>query len=59
MACKPYKDYEKRFFEMPDRPYVLKIVDTIHGIIYLNQDAAGDAKVVILVTEYSAGFCAC
>jgi hypothetical protein len=59
MTGRPYKDYDKILCSMPSRPDVLKMVDALHGVIYINKDAAEDASVVILMTEYSAGFCAC
>lgn len=57
MTSKPYKDYEKVAFGMPGRPDVLKMVDTVHGIIYINTCAAEDAKIIMYMTEYSSTFC--
>ena len=59
MTGRQYKDYDKILCSMPSRPDVLKMVDTMHGVIYINKDAADDANIVLLMTEYSAGFCAC
>lgn len=59
MTGRPYKDYDKILCSMPSRPDVLKMVDALHGVIYINKDAADDANIVILITEYSAGFCIC
>lgn len=59
MTGRPYKDYDKILCSMPSRPDVLKMVDAMHGVIYINKDAADDANIVLLMTEYSAGFCAC
>jgi hypothetical protein len=56
MTGRPYKDYDKILCSMPSRTDVLKMVDAMHGVIYINKDAAEDANVVILMTEYSAGF---
>ena len=44
MTSKPYKDYEKVAFGMPGRPDVLKLVDTVHGVVYINTCAAEDAQ---------------
>jgi hypothetical protein len=59
MTGRPYKDYDKILCSMPSRPDVLKMVDALHGLIYINKDAADDANIVILIMGYSAGFCAC
>lgn len=57
MTSKPYKDYEKVLCHLAGRPDVVKMVDTMHGVIYINQDAAPDAKIVLYLTEYSNQFC--
>lgn len=56
MTRKPYKDYEKVEFGMPGRPDVLKMVDTVHGVVYINTCAAEDAKIIMYMTEYSSTF---
>lgn len=57
MTKMPYKDYRKISFRMPERPDVLKMVDTIHGVIYINQSAAEDAKIIIYISNLSAEYC--
>lgn len=57
MISKPYKDYDRILCSMPDMPEVLKVVDTMHGVIYINKDAAPDAKIIKYLTEYGTQFC--
>ena len=57
MTSKPYKDYEKVPFGMPGRPDVLKMVDTVHGVVYINTCAAEDANIIMYISEYSSTFC--
>lgn len=56
MTGRSYKDYDKILCSMPSRPDVLKMVDAMHGVIYINKDAADDANIVYLMTEYSTSF---
>ena len=56
MTNKPYKNYDRILCSMPSRPDVLKMVDALHGVIYINKDAVDDANIVYLMTEYSTSF---
>ena len=57
MTRRPYREYAKIPCRIPERPDILRMVDAVHGVIYINTCAAEDAKIIMYMTEYSSFFC--
>lgn len=57
MTSKLYKDYVKVPCRLPEQPEVLKMVDTLHGVVYVNLAAQPGANVVLLLSDYGAEYC--
>ena len=59
MTRRPYREYAKIPCRIPERPDILRMVDAVHGVIYINTCAADDAKIIYLMTEYCTGLGGC
>lgn len=57
MTNKPYKRYDKVACHMPSRPDIVKMVDTLNGVIYINLDAQQDANMIMYLSEYGTEYC--
>ncbi len=44
-----YKKFRREALHMPQRPDVLRVVDARNGVVYINVDAAADAKLIWLL----------
>ena len=44
-----YRMFRRKPTHMPDYPNVRRVVDLRHGIVYINVDAAADAKIIWLL----------
>ncbi len=57
MVGRPYREFARIHCRIPERPDILRMVDAVHGVIYINTCAAEDAKIIMYMTEYSSFFC--
>lgn len=44
-----YRTFKRQLTHMSDYPQVRRVVDVRHGVVYINVDAAADAKLIWLL----------